>query len=220
MPTPLTQEEKQKFHTPGGQHVCPYCNHVGPDEEFTTPKRRKNGDIYYGQCKTCHREGARASRYKLLYNITVEEYERILAFQDGKCAICQKSAEAGKHKLAVDHCHISGLIRGLLCWRCNKALGCFEDDQWRMFMAFLYIFAPPAVKVLGEKRYGLLGRIKKKAKNRVYGNADLDEVFPMNLDSFLSTLQDMAREKKDAAAKERELRKIKARNAKKKLSSK
>ena len=75
-------------------------------------------------------------RAKLLrqYDLTVEQYEDMLAAQGGVCAICRKP-EAAVHwqnnkvrNLAVDHDHASGVVRGLLCHRCNRVLGLLEDD--------------------------------------------------------------------------------------------
>ncbi len=48
--------------------------------------------------------------------------------QDNKCAICKKTVEENKRNLAVDHNHITGKIRGLLCNTCNSALGMFKGD--------------------------------------------------------------------------------------------
>lgn len=66
------------------------------------------------------------------YGLTPEDYDRMCAAQDGACAVCKKpetvTSRAGRtKKLAVDHCHITGRVRGLLCTRCNKALGCLGD---------------------------------------------------------------------------------------------
>ena len=72
--------------------------------------------------------------YKLndLYGITLENYNTMLAQQHGVCKICGKPEKVkfnGVTKsLAVDHCHKTGKVRGLLCQACNKALGLFNDD--------------------------------------------------------------------------------------------
>lgn len=67
------------------------------------------------------------------YGIKPEQYKEILENQGGVCAICRRPEE-GKSKLgnektlAVDHCHVTGKIRGLLCSKCNPGLGQFEDN--------------------------------------------------------------------------------------------
>ncbi len=63
------------------------------------------------------------------YGLTVESYNELLASQNGVCLVC-KQEETGK-ALAVDHCHITGKIRGLLCCNCNRAIGYLEDDPDR-----------------------------------------------------------------------------------------
>ncbi len=80
---------------------------------------------------------------RLLYNITLEEYESLLAAQDGVCSIC-KTPPTNEHHgvLHVDHCHTGGQNRGLLCHRCNTALGLFKDDPERLTAAIAYLKPP------------------------------------------------------------------------------
>ena len=89
------------------------------------------------RCKDCNRESLYAWRlahpdrfrkvgwaYELrkLYGITVADYEQMLLNQGGVCAICGK-INTRQLKLAVDHNHKTGKIRGLLCDRCNRGIG-------------------------------------------------------------------------------------------------
>lgn len=158
------------------EYTCKKCNFKGTEEYFRTPhKKGKDRHDYYDYCKECHCEASRINRYKNLYNITVDEYEKILSFQNNKCAICGRPAKSNQNRLAVDHDHKTGLIRGLLCWSCNKAIGCFKDNQHLIWASFLYLFAPPAPGALGEKRYGIVGRIGRKAKYRVLGGPEREE---------------------------------------------
>lgn len=59
---------------------------------------------------------------KYKYNITIEEYDHMLVYQNGVCAICKQVDVTGR-RLAVDHDHETGKIRGLLCSSCNTKLG-------------------------------------------------------------------------------------------------
>ena len=153
--------------------TCRKCGYEGPVADFRTPhKKGYEGYPYYDYCKTCHVFQSRAGRYMLLYKITEEEYQKILTFQNGGCAICNKKPKNAR--LAVDHDHLTGLVRGLLCWRCNNAVGKFRDKQFLLWAAFCYLFSPPAVLALGEKRFGVVGRISKKSKNRIYGGPHLE----------------------------------------------
>lgn len=73
------------------------------------------------------RDYNRAYALKHEYGITVEQYEAILEAQGGVCAICGRTR--GDKMLAVDHDHDTGEVRGLLCVRCNTALGTFGDNE-------------------------------------------------------------------------------------------
>jgi len=66
---------------------------------------------------------------KRRYGISLEEYERLLALQNGACAICRRKTD---EMLCVDHCHKTGKVRGLLCRKCNAGLGCYDDDPSRI----------------------------------------------------------------------------------------
>lgn len=105
-------------------------------------------------------EKARRARLLRLYNITPEEYEIILAFQKGVCAICERPPT--KTRLAVDHDHATGLTRGLVHWPCNSALAKLADEATRAYNAWLYLSDPPATKALGEQRFGRSGRVTTK----------------------------------------------------------
>lgn len=72
------------------------------------------------------------------FGITIEDYERMFVQQNGVCAVCS-SPPAAKKALAVDHCHESGLIRGLLCDPCNTALGLLRECPTRMDALKAYI---------------------------------------------------------------------------------
>ena len=87
----------------------------------------------------------RARAYSTRYNITVEDYNTILIKQGGVCAICFLP-ETMKHslskllqRLTIDHDHTTGIVRGLLCNKCNVALGQYEKFKALapMFEAYL-----------------------------------------------------------------------------------
>jgi hypothetical protein len=82
---------------------------------------------------------ARRARLKR-YGISPAEYDALLAKQDGACAICRRRS---KGRLCVDHCHVTGMIRGLLCNECNGALGYLKDDQASLVAALAYLGALP-----------------------------------------------------------------------------
>lgn len=108
-------------------------------------------------------ERARDLRLRRLYNITAAQYDELLAFQGGHCAICPRLP--GKTRLAVDHDHKTGRTRGLLCWRCNGLIGKGDDDPDLMESAARYLRKPPAVELLGEI-FGRIGRVTNKRRKR------------------------------------------------------
>jgi hypothetical protein len=88
-----------------------------------------------------HRTTMRRARLRRLYSLTPEEYESILDRQRGTCALCP--ATVGRpgtdRRLAVDHDHKTGHVRGLLCDRCNRALASLGDDTDGLGAAFRYV---------------------------------------------------------------------------------
>lgn len=78
------------------------------------------------------------------YGLTKEQYEELLEKQGGVCAICgqpeMRTTKAGVAMLLhVDHCHNSGKIRGLLCHKCNSALGLFMESSEILSSAVNYL---------------------------------------------------------------------------------
>jgi len=82
------------------------------------------------------------------YGISLIEYEFMFEQQNGLCAICEQPERIinGKSKkvapLAVDHCHQTGTVRGLLCFSCNIALGKFQDSPKILAKALDYVTPP------------------------------------------------------------------------------
>jgi hypothetical protein len=110
---------------------------------------------------------ARARRLWICYRITEAEYETVFRFQSGRCAGCGEQPR--KTRLAVDHCHASGRIRGLLCWKCNKAIGILRDNAQAALNLGEYLKSPTFPVALGRETYGLLGQAKPSKKIKVYG---------------------------------------------------
>lgn len=77
------------------------------------------------------------------FGITLEQYDEMAEQQGGVCAICKqpnrvKHGTGATKRLAVDHCHLTGTVRGLLCDQCNRGLGLFGDDPDRLRNASAY----------------------------------------------------------------------------------
>lgn len=80
------------------------------------------------------------------YGVEHGTYDTMFTAQNGQCAICKTTEPGlGTKRFAIDHCHTSGRVRGLLCHRCNQGLGYFKDDAERIHRAIQYLSAKPSL---------------------------------------------------------------------------
>jgi fructose-1,6-bisphosphatase len=77
----------------------------------------------------------RRNHLKFYYNLTIDQFNDLMSKQEGKCAICNIMMV----RLSVDHDHVTGKVRGLLCPTCNRAIGMFKDNPLIMRSAANYI---------------------------------------------------------------------------------
>lgn len=109
-------------------------------EENKDAKRQYINERYHTDPEVRKSFWARNLRRK--FGITVEQYEEMLEAQEGGCAICGTTdcqAKTGKSRLAVDHDHDTGKVRGLLCNHCNAGLGAFRDNTTLLEKAIKYL---------------------------------------------------------------------------------
>jgi len=85
---------------------------------------------------------ARAGHLKRKFGMTVEQYDVMLAAQGGGCCICGRPPR-DDISLHVDHDHSTGMIRGILCFRCNNALADFQEDPALLIKAAGYVSRSP-----------------------------------------------------------------------------
>jgi DNA-binding CsgD family transcriptional regulator len=87
---------------------------------------------------------AAAHNLRRKYGLTVDVYTAMVDTQQGACAICRVAfgAEVGRRP-HVDHDHSTGAVRGILCFRCNTAIGKLRDDPALLANAIAYLQAPP-----------------------------------------------------------------------------
>jgi hypothetical protein len=80
-----------------------------------------------------NKEIFKRSSLKFRFNITLEQLDEMFVIQKNKCFLCNSEKNGNqKKKLAIDHCHKSGKIRGLLCDTCNRYVGLFESGKRKM----------------------------------------------------------------------------------------
>lgn len=128
-----------------GSRVCRVCEIRQDMSQFRytnknrTARRRVCNGCFGKQNKSwvqANRESVRANsfRYKLktAYGLTEEQYDDMLALQDGRCLICRREFASDRRLVPhVDHCHETGRVRGILCFTCNTGIGKFNDNiEW------------------------------------------------------------------------------------------
>jgi hypothetical protein len=114
-------------------------------------RKAKRDPAYRARLRDAKRTNARRSFLKVTYGISLEDYDAMLARQGGVCATCRKRRSG---RLCVDHCHVTGKVRGLLCRNCNFGLGLFRDDADVVERAAAYLRGACSAAPLRETRRG------------------------------------------------------------------
>lgn len=126
--------------------VCSACSERLPFNDFHPTSSRRDGR--YNKCRSCTIEHQtkynRSVGLMRRYGITQEDVDKLREEQDYRCKICGVHEDdshlgARTNGLCVDHDHITGKIRGLLCHKCNMALGLFEDSKESLKRAIDYL---------------------------------------------------------------------------------
>lgn len=102
-------------------------------------KGKTSAKRYQEQTKEQRKWQMRNYNLKKEYGISLIDYYRMQIAQDNKCAICGVGHNEIPKSFAVDHCHETGKVRGLLCFPCNSALGKFKDDPVLLRKAAEYL---------------------------------------------------------------------------------
>ena len=111
---------------------CAHCLEVKELVEFDKAVSQSGG--YNCYCKPCRRQRDRAARFLRVYGLTLEARDALIAAQGGRCAICGES-----EPVHVDHDHVTGVVRGVVCFRCNSGIGQFDDRADLMRKAIVYL---------------------------------------------------------------------------------
>lgn len=89
--------------------------------------------------KRAHKHSTRIHRITYKHGLAKAEYLEMLRAQNSRCLICRKSMKKNQKRLAVDHDHKTGMVRGLLCLLCNWGLGSFRDNPKFLRAAAAYL---------------------------------------------------------------------------------
>lgn len=126
---------------------CRKCGETKPVADFYGKSRISDYPAssagFSSQCRACVRERTANRRqrlgdeykinfrdweYKKKYGIGISDYNKMFELQGGCCGICGKHQTQFKRALAVDHSHLSGAVRSLLCVNCNLGIGSFREN--------------------------------------------------------------------------------------------
>lgn len=145
--------------------VCRVCEEEKPEEEFYNVKANRDG--LCGSCKACciewgkshylknrekilsklrekcktdqHRRRVKSYAVQKNFGININDFDEMMKKQNGLCAICGMKEPILGRSLAIDHCHESGKVRGLLCSKCNRGLGLLQDSEYVLQNAISYL---------------------------------------------------------------------------------
>ena len=139
--------------------VCPQCKIEKSSGDYYKRYSKqypieKRGKYLTSKCKQCThtnkkvwdklnpdklKSKSKRNGLKRNYNITINEYNDLLAKQNYKCDVCKLHRDEFKYDLGVDHCHKTGKVRGLLCGNCNMSIGGLKDNKELLKSAIEYL---------------------------------------------------------------------------------
>lgn len=135
---------------------CSSCHETKTLDCFYKQSANKDGLAY--RCKFCDKKArsvhsktlrgkelTRNRNRKCKYGVSPEQFKEMWDSQEGKCTICSVDLDDSfikqhrTNKAVIDHCHDTGKVRGLLCTKCNKGLGLFNDCHLAVYSAYKYL---------------------------------------------------------------------------------
>lgn len=143
---------------------CKKYHYKHPDyaKQYYSQNKDKS-KAYVREWQQLNPEQAKKLKFKSLYGIELPEnhFSSLFEEQHGVCAICNRPETSLRNgqviSLAIDHCHETNTLRGLLCKSCNKALGLFEDNIESLSNAIEYL----------TKYKKQLDKLEKKLENKI-----------------------------------------------------
>jgi hypothetical protein len=151
--------------------LCIECDELKPDTDFIARIHRSNGRQYRdSRCDQCRRIA------NICHNLAIEpsRYAELIHASKGQCAVCRRKFDS-EVKPCIDHCHLTGKLRGVLCVACNVALGYFRDDVPTIHRALAYLKRWQSVHERVEatdedaKREENMALIRKRKKSKTLG---------------------------------------------------
>lgn len=135
----LEVENFQKQNTKiGYRGSCKFCRHQND--------RKKEAKTFLNECEFWHKLNSNTTerlRVKQIQNNFSISFEEALSLyhksQNGCCSVCKKTKVENKKELSIDHCHVTGKIRGILCSNCNSGIGLLKDSIDILELAIEYL---------------------------------------------------------------------------------
>lgn len=126
----LTEFHKDATKKDGLCHQCKECARARINgKRAADPEAARLRECAYRKANpTKYKHVGRKSKIYRQYGLSLAEYQQMFIEQDHRCAICRTHQDDLDRTLFVDHCHETGVVRGLLCYKCNTGLGNFKDD--------------------------------------------------------------------------------------------
>lgn len=123
---------------------CAVCESTKPAKDFYIDRGYKDG--LSRRCRPCNRDTINLAKRCRQFGITVDDYRSMVHLQKDVCAICKRAPlKVHPNGFSIDHCHASGIVRGLLCNHCNTGLGFFEDNPTVLQNAVAYLTNIPTL---------------------------------------------------------------------------
>ena len=172
----------RKWREQNKEHVAQYTRKYQSRPEYLARHREYNRKRHYDMTV---RERHRDNYLRRTFGITLDEYNQMLAEQDGRCAICRATCKSGR-QLAVDHCHETGVVRGLLCMNCNRVLGWMDDDADRLMAAAAYVLQTRDVLKEAQFSMGYTEKISDYELDRAWTTGPVAEGYDVEAEAVKS----------------------------------
>ena len=133
---PVAEFGKQSVRPDGLEVACKECMKERAANRYKDPTKRQKMLDASARWRERNPDADAEKHLIKKYGITLTQYEELFEAQGGVCALCKKGETTkrmkkgdGRERLAVDHCHDTGRVRGLLCFKCNTAIGSLGDTE-------------------------------------------------------------------------------------------
>ena len=148
---------KQKSRPDGVEYRCKKCMQIYRKKRYSNPKIKSKLLKSTATWREKNPDSDANNHLIRKYGISLEQYNKMYQLQKGLCGICGKKESTrrrkktqGDERLAVDHCHETGVVRGLLCFKCNTAIGSLGDNE-EMVMRVVFYLTNSLKNSRGEK---------------------------------------------------------------------